>query len=464
MRLRHLALVVAVSLAVALKGTEADHPDAIDVLLERQRESLRLPGLSLAIVADGRVVKTAGYGSARLEPHQAATPRTVFEIGSLTKQFTAAAILLLAEDGKLRLEDSVVIHFPRAPESWAPITLRHLLTHTAGIQNHVAVPGFMTLFETVTDRDALLARFFELPLEFRPGETWAYDNTGYYLLGLVIEQVSGVSYWEFLEQRIFRPLGMRSTGPVSREREVDRAHGYGLNGDRFEARPPLTPFMALSAGALSSTIEDMARWAAALDSRALLGPASYEAMWTAAALTSGEVAPADYGFGWFVDQWRSHRFVAHAGGTPGFSSSIYHFPDDRVTVILLCNHGDRILDSLALEIAASYHTGLARKMAFRDPEPARSQALREWFAAALRGEIDASRASPPFARYLETATGQAWFAWYASHGALGKFEFWESPRSATGSRLQYRVELGGNRYWFTFQLTSDGHIAQVNPW
>ena len=191
--------------------------DKIDNYIETQLRRLHIPGASLAIVRDGRIIKAQGYGLANIELGTAATRNTVYEIGSNTKQFTAAAVMLLVEEGKIDLDDKITKFFPQAPESWSVISVRHLLSHTSGIQNHVAVPGWLDVFktsitmETTPNRDELLKMFLKLPLEFQPGETWAYDNTGYYLLGIIIEKVSRKSYWNFLADRIFKPLGMNST-------------------------------------------------------------------------------------------------------------------------------------------------------------------------------------------------------------------------------------------------------------
>jgi len=182
--------------------------DGIDDYIAGQMRRLHIPGVSLAIVRGGRITKAQGYGFANLELKAQAKKDTVYEIGSNTKQFTAAAIMMLVEEGRIRLDDSVTKYFPGAPEAWRGITIRHLLTHTSGIQNHVAVPHWLDVFrtnlafETTPSRDELLRMFFKLPLEFQPGETWAYDNTGYYLLGIIIEKTSRKSYWQFLDQRI----------------------------------------------------------------------------------------------------------------------------------------------------------------------------------------------------------------------------------------------------------------------
>src|SRR4029077_6283330 len=266
------------------------------------------------------------------------------------KQFTAAAIMMLVEDRKISLDDSVTKYFVEAPPAWRGVTIRHLLTHTSGIQNHVAVPDWLDVFrtnlkfETAPPRDELLRLFFKLPLEFQPGETSAYDNTGYYLLGIIIEKVSGRSYGHFLDERIFKPTGMRATRSSDPQPLVpNRASGYQWKSDHFENRPVLAPFVAFSAGSLLSTADDMAKWSAALDTETLLKRSSRDQIWTAAKTRDGKEASINYGFGWFIDSYHGHRLVQHSGGTPGFSSLIYRFLDDRLSLIILTNHADCIL-------------------------------------------------------------------------------------------------------------------------
>ena len=202
--------------------------------------------------------------------------------------------MMLVEDGKIRLEDTITKYFPEAPETWRGITIRHLLTHTSGIQNHVAVPHWLDAFrtnlafETAPARDELLKMFFKLPLEFQPGETWAYDNTGYYLLGIIIEKASGKSYWQFLDERIFKPLGMDATRSTDPQPLVpNRASGYEWKNDHFENRPILLPPIAFSAGSLLSTVEDMVKWDTALSSEKLLTKASINQIWTVTLTNDG---------------------------------------------------------------------------------------------------------------------------------------------------------------------------------
>ena len=186
--------------ALVLSAVPSASADEVDNYVERHLRQLHIPGASVAVVRDSQIIKAKGYGLANVELNVPATKDTVYEIGSMTKQFTATAIMMLVEEGKVSLDDPVTKYFPAAPETWQHITIRHLLNHTSGIQNHVAVPEFLNLFQTNIEfqpslsRAELIKLFFKLPLEFQPGETWAYDNTGYYLLGIVVEQVSGKSY------------------------------------------------------------------------------------------------------------------------------------------------------------------------------------------------------------------------------------------------------------------------------
>jgi D-alanyl-D-alanine carboxypeptidase len=423
------------------------------------------------VVQDGKIIKAQGFGLANVEWNAPATKDTVYELGSMTKQFTAAAIMMLVEEGRISLDDSVTKYFPSAPEPWERITIRHLLSHTSGIQNHVAVPDFMNEFKSNLEfqpsltRDQLLKLFFKLPLEFQPGATWAYDNTGYYLLGLVTEQASGKPYWQFLHERIFMPLGMNATRNTDPRPIVhNRAAGYEWQGEVFENRAVLTPFVAFSAGALLSTVEDLAKWDAALYTERLLKKSSLDQMWAATRAKDGSVAPFGYGFGWFVDSYHAHRIIQHSGGTPGFSSSIYRFVDDRLTVIILTNHADRIVDQLAIDIAGMYAPALRRRQGAPDPDPQTTLKLREVLSNLLQGKHDSALFTPAMNIFLTTATGNAFWKWFAAHGALESFTFTDREDVGKTRVIHYRVVLGGNSYWFSFTTEGDGRVARACFW
>lgn len=461
-------LVGAMLLAACVS---APRPDPVDVYLEARLKSLHIPGASLAIVRDGRIVKARGYGLASLELGAPATEHTVYEIGSNTKMFTAAAVMLLVEAGKIRLDDPVTAYLPGAPPAWSRITVRHLLTHTSGIQNHVAVPDWLRVFktdlfyQTTPARDELLERFYRLPLEFEPGETWAYDNTGYILLGTIIEKASGEPYWDFMAERIFVPVGMTATRSTNPEPVVpNRAAGYEWVNGSFQNRPVLLPAIASSAGAMLSTVEDLAKWDAALYGDKLISRAAREQMWTPARTRDGSAASIDYGFGWFIDSYHGHRFAQHSGGTPGFSSAIYRFLDDRLAVILLTNHSDRIVDSLVIDIAGIVEPALRRSVATADPDPRRTARVKAVLTGLLAGKREVGAFTRPMLTFLETATGASIWKWFASEGELAKVSYVDEETAPDGRVVRYQLVFGDHPLWFTVMLADDGRIAQIRWW
>ena len=457
-----LAFLVILCSCVSAKA------DAIDNYIQARMRGLHIPGLSLAVVRNGQIIKRRGYGFADLQLNVPATEKTVYELGSVTKQFTATAVMMLVEEGKVCLDDPIMKYFAGVPPAWQDITVRHLLNHTSGIQNHVAVPGYLGVFrtnlmlETTPARDELLKMFFKLPLEFEPGATWAYDNTGYYLLGIIIEKASGKSYWQFIDERIFHPLDMNLTHNTDPQRLVPhRASGYEWVKGHYENRPMLLPFIAFSAGSLLSTVEDLAKWDAALYTEKLLKGSTIEQMWTSTKTRDGATAPFNYGFGWFIDSYHGHRVVQHSGGTPGFSSTIYRFVDDQLTVIILTNHADMIIDQLAIDIAGFYVPALKRPTGRPDPDPPLSNRLRQVVAALFAGRYDSATFTPGLRIFLATATGRAWWQWVVARGPLRSIIFSDTETNGTERFLRYQVVLGEERFWLSFAIDADGRIAQI---
>jgi CubicO group peptidase (beta-lactamase class C family) len=346
----------AVFLAFPLLANNAQ-ADRIDDYLEGEMRQHRIPGASLLVVHANQTVKRAAYGFANLELHSAATPETVFEIGSITKQFTAACVLLLAQDGKLSVEDKISSHLSHTPASWRDITIRHLLAHTSGLKSYTGLDGF-ELRRHLTQEQFIQA-IGTYPLEFQPGDEWKYCNTGYNLLGFIIENVSGKSYWDFLSERILQPLGMRSTtNRLPAMIIANRAAGYEQTNHVWINRDyDLTD--VFSAGAILSTVDDLAKWNASLTDGTLLQAATRQKMWTAARLNNGTVA--QYGLGWRIEKVEGHVDIGHGGSTSGFSASIQRFPEDHLAVILLTNTDEQIATTLARKIASFYFAdGFAR--------------------------------------------------------------------------------------------------------
>ena len=326
---------------------------AIDTLLKASFPADR-PGAAVIVVKDGRTVFRKAYGMADLELGVPLQPDMVFRLGSITKQFTAAAILMLAEEGKLSLQDPIEKYLPGYPTQGHVITIEHLLTHTSGIQSYTDMPGWMTSRiqgpMTVTE---LVDGFKKEPMQFAPGERWAYNNSGYVLLGAIVEKASGKTYEAFVRERIFQPLGMTASYYDSTEPIIPkRAPGYTREGDQPRNARYLSMTQPYAAGSLASTVDDLARWDASLYTETLLKKASLERAWTPYVLKDGK--PTGYGYGWGVSKLRGRRAIAHGGGIFGFSTYAVRLPDERVYVAVLCNSDSPSADPgyVAKKIAA----------------------------------------------------------------------------------------------------------------
>jgi D-alanyl-D-alanine carboxypeptidase len=292
------------------------------------------PGVVALVRRGDQVLLRKGYGLADREAGKPLSPEHVLRIGSMTKQFTAAAVMLLCERGKVALSDQVGKYVPSYPKPG--VTIERLLTHTAGVPSYTDRPGWMKRMAEELGPEQILATFKDLPLDFPPGSKWKYSNSGYYLLGLVIEKASGGAYPQFLASQIFQPLGMKHTGYGDDPSLGPLAHGYDRQKDG-KVTPAATISMKqpFSAGGLVSTVDDLARWDAAITAGKLLQRKSWERILTPARLADG--SDSRYGFGWFLHDEHGHRSQEHGGGIPGFNSEILRQPDEKVLVVLLAN-------------------------------------------------------------------------------------------------------------------------------
>jgi D-alanyl-D-alanine carboxypeptidase len=294
------------------------------------------PGASVIVVRDGRVLLRRGYGLANLELGVRIAPEMVFRIGSITKQFTAVAILMLLEEGKLALEDEVTKFLPDYPTHGQPITVEHLLTHTSGIPSYTGLPDFVAQQRKDLSAAELVARFKDLPLEFAPGEKYAYNNSAYFLLGLVIEKASGQTYSEFLQSRIFSPLGMKHTRIGNEVAIVSgRVSGYEGGAGNWRNAEFISMTQPFAAGALLSSVDDLALWDAAVSSGKLLKPEALAKAMAPYRLKNGK--STRYGFGWTVTDWDGVHYEEHGGGIPGFATYALRAPKERLFVAVLTN-------------------------------------------------------------------------------------------------------------------------------
>jgi CubicO group peptidase (beta-lactamase class C family) len=348
-----ISLLLASLLALLPKAHATDAAaDFVNGYLKKKQ----IPGCAVMVRHEGKVVLSEGYGIANLEHGVPVTAQTVFQSGSMGKQFTAMAVMMLAEEGKLSLDDSITKHLSVPLKKWSRITVRHLLTHTSGLGDY---PKDFSLQEDYTESE-MLKMITAQPLGFAPGEKWNYSNLGYVTLGILIHKVSGVFYGELLQKRIFGPLGMKNTRIINEADIIpNRAAGYVLKEGALKNQEWVAPAVNTTAdGSLYFTVEDIAKWDEALEAKNLLSPAGYEQMWTAVKLNDGKTAP--YGFGWGIRKTDSgHRVIEHGGAWQGFAAYIARYPDDRLTVAILCNRAGADAGYLAKKVAEFYVPALA---------------------------------------------------------------------------------------------------------
>ena len=380
MRLTGPSLVVAFLASTSFAG-EGREAGTAAVFEGRVRDGE--PGLAVLVRQDGKTVLARGYGVRDLRSQARIDPATTFRLASVTKQFTAMAVMLLVRDGKLRYEDALTDVFPAFPAYGRAITVRHLLTHTSGLPDYeelmvAAEKGrapIWTAEHQVHDDEVLALLRSETKGLFAPGTSWAYSNSGYVVLGLAVARVSGVSFGDFLRHRIFVPLRMNRTLAYEEGRsEVPgRAFGHARDGASFRQADQSPTSATLGDGGVYSSLEDLAKWDEALRVNELLSPARTQPALTPAKRADGSATrwppgprsgdnlapgePVAYGFGWFLDPWRGHARTWHHGSTSGFRSVIERFPDDGLTVVILANRDDLDLRSLALEVAAPLLAG-----------------------------------------------------------------------------------------------------------
>jgi CubicO group peptidase (beta-lactamase class C family) len=313
--------------------------DLIDDYIRIEMKKRQIPGLALVVIRDNQVTKMKGFGFANLEHDVPVNPNTVFELASITKQFTAAAVMTLVERGTIRVEDSIAQHLSASPEHWNAITIRHLLTHTSGLPDlengFQALKGGMRLDYTTAQ---LFGAARNDVMSFAPGERWQYSDVGYFLLGMIIEKASGRKYRDFLATQFFERLGTASTSVLDQWTVLkNRAAGYTLrNGQIVNIRRVAQVELPSHYGIFSS-VRDLARWDNALAAGKVVNQPSLKQMWTPVQLNGGASVP--YGFGWSIAERQGHRMIMHSGIT---GVEYTRYPDDKLTVIVLTNLGNRI--------------------------------------------------------------------------------------------------------------------------
>jgi CubicO group peptidase (beta-lactamase class C family) len=337
--------ILALLASTSALGAQADTA-RMDGAVKPYADQKRFMG-SVLVARGGEVLFSKGYGFANAEWDIPNSPSTKFRLGSLTKQFTAACILILEERGKLKTSDPVKKYLPDAPPAWDKITIYNLLTHTSGIPEFTAQPDYETIKLSPSSPRQTYDRLRDKSLAFQPGERFSYSNSNYLLLGFLIEEISGDSYEKFLQHNVLTPLGLRDTGYDSRALLPRRASGYSRSGGELVNADYIHMSIPQAAGALYSTTEDLLRWEQGLFGGKLLSAASLKKMTTP--------FKATYACGLGVRTINGHKIISHDGGIEGFETFLAYYPEDRLTVVVLANLNGSTPAARALELASIAH-------------------------------------------------------------------------------------------------------------
>jgi CubicO group peptidase (beta-lactamase class C family) len=423
-----------------------------------------VPGAAVMVLQGGHVAFVQAFGSRDLERRLPVRPESFFEIGSITKQFTAASILQLQEAGKLQIDRPLSDYLPDAPHA-REVTLRQLLTHTSGLHDYLDGP--QAQMERLASRPIaygdLIARVAPLPLDFPPGSRWSYSNTGYLLLGKVIETVSGETYAAYLQRHIFDPLGMKDTHTTADEdRLAGMVIGYRHANGKLERAPIIHASWGGAAGFLVAPLRDLATWDAALRGGKVVSPASYRQMTTSFVTTKGE--SADYGFGLFLNPVYGEPRIGHTGGTNGFTTADEYFPRQDLRIVAFTNLGDSAPEAgeaLTNVIFADLYPAIAARAQTPAPgeDPAITQTVRDAFRELQTG--------PPYARFgaqlrgkLAAGSGAGFILSLGPYGTPSAAIFKGFRQAANDRWCDYQIQFGPGVFLpFSARLDASGSVA-----
>jgi len=454
-------MLLPLSVVLMAAVVYAETADRVDEFVRAEMDRQRVPGVAVAVVDRGQVVKAAGYGYANVEHDVPVRPETIFQSGSLGKQFTAAAVMTLVEEGKLALDDSIAKYFPEAPEVFRPITVRHLLTHTSGIPDYTE--GTVDLRRDYTE-DEMARLAFGLKLEFPVGARWNYSNTGYLLLGVLARRASGRFYGDVLRERVFLPLGMKTARIISEEDIVPhRAAGYRLVGRELKNQEWVAPKLNTTAdGSLYFTVLDLIAWDKGLRSGAVLKPESWAAVFQPVRLSSGRTYP--YGFGWVVDEVAGQTVVGHGGSWQGFKTQLTRYLGPDLTIIVLANLAEADPERFVDGIAAILDPKLAKPppAPIADKEPAVTARLRRLLVAARDGRLSPAELAYVRAGFFPDAA-QRYAELLKGLGEPRRVELLE--RRELGDDRVYRYEVaydGGKTFRVGLGIAPDERLSTLS--
>lgn len=443
-----IALVILVSFFAASAQSEAK----VDEFVKTAMDMAKIPGISLAVIKDGRPAIVKGYGLANIEHNVPVKPETIFQSGSVGKQFTAFAVMLLVDEGKIGIDDKIGKHLGDVSDAWSNITVRHLLTHTGGMTDY---PDSFDFRKDYTE-DELLKIIKETPLAFKPGERWQYSNLGYVTLGIIIHKVSGKFYGDFLAERVFKPLGM-TTARVISERDIvpNRAAGYVLRNGEVKNQGWVSPSLNTTAdGALYLSALDMIKWEEGLAGGKLLSRSAYDQMWTRAKLNNGR--ERRYGFGWALRNLNGKVVIEHGGAWQGFKTFVARYPDRKLAVIVFANLADVNPAKLATGIAEAFDPTL-KPQPVTDPDPKRTADIRQLFKALLNGNVDENRFAPSVRKLLLDPNDRL-IAHLKNIRPILKFDLVELSNDGGFPAYRYLAEFGSMAVTIEVETGKDGKI------
>lgn len=431
----------------------------IDEYVRAEMEKEHIPGVAIAVVENGKLTHAKGYGVASLELRVPVTPETVFQSGSIGKQFTATAVMMLVQSGKMALDEKVSTYLGEVPDSWKSITVRHLLTHTSGLTDY---PKGFDQRRDYTE-DELLKIIESEPLAFAPGERWEYSNAGYVTLGILIHRVTGEFYGNFLAERVFKPLGMSTARVISEAVIVpNRAAGYIFYQGSLINQPWVAPTLNRTAdGSLYLTVLDLAKWDAALKGDALLPHAALEKMWTPVKLNDGKAAP--YGFGWFITTANGHRLIEHEGAWQGFNANISRYADDRLTVIVMANLKSAKTQMMSHRIAGMVLPAVAppHYEAIDDREPAVTRRITDLMRQLTSGSADPSAFTPAARAAFFPATAAMFEGYLKPIGEPVKVQLVERGSAPEGRVYRWEFTYKSVTLLVSATLDKNGKIAAL---
>jgi CubicO group peptidase (beta-lactamase class C family) len=471
-----LFLSAATSLAqIPLAPLDAKQLASIDDFVNHEMSRQRIPGLELGIYSRGRILLAKGYGLANVELNVPVKPETIMQSGSIGKQFVSAAIMMLVEEGKISLDDSITKYFPDAPDAWKPILIKNLLSHTSGLSEYLSHdrrgpngPFYLRLDFT---EDELAKKIEALPIEWAPGEDWDYRNTNYVLLGIVIHKITGMPYADFLSGHIFKPLGMTSTRLIS-DRDIipNRAAGYQIdsNGELKNQAWVSPTFTSNADGMLYFNVLDLAKWDEALYGTKLLKQSSLDRIWTVYPLNDGKLNPRGYGFGWRIGTQNDHKRIEHGGAWQGFTCDISRYPDDSLTVVVLTNldEGHSTPGVMAHVVAGLVKPALTvpKLEAIADDHPELADRLKKLLDAVTAGIDIRSEEIPPLAALWTPDEAKDWQRKLEKLWPGGTLVLVKRDKGVEGGAkwiYTYRLSKGSDAMLLIFGLHADGKIADL---